>query len=142
MYPVHLPAHGHTLPHFVTLIERFIAPRPTQQLPLRIVITGFPSRCLGRPNPTAHNSGYVYISRTPFNGGRVPTFAELRGQSGVREIYGSFLTPPRAPRSSFSYLSGLVQTTAKPNPRPQFALREAYSTTRHLNKGIPIKLCT
>ena len=50
-------------------------------------------------NPTAHNLGYVYISRTPFEflRGGVLTPVELIGQSGVREVHGIFLTPPSPP---------------------------------------------
>ena len=47
-------------------------------------------------NPTAHNSGFVYISRTPFDG-RVPTAVESMRRSGVWEIHGSFWTPTSLP---------------------------------------------
>ena len=79
-------------------------------------------------NPTAHNSGYVYISRTPFDGGDPHTriIDRAKWRTGNPQF---IFDPPRAPRVlsvSLSYLSGPVQTTSKPYPRPQLALTEAH----------------
>ena len=97
--PTHLP--GEALSHNPTPAR----PPPTPPRISRQLVQPLPRDA---ENLTAHNSGYVYISCTPFNGGGgVLTSVELTGQSGIWEIHNSFLPPPpRAPRVSPSYLSG------------------------------------